>query len=88
MENLKQASGENLSTATAPEICFKKKSPKNLSSFSLQFIFFFRTAVLRKLFDIRFSHKDSNFKIQISTLTSESSFRVFVLLSSLAYPLI
>ena len=29
--------------------------------FSLQFIFFFRTAVLRQLFDIRFSYKHCNF---------------------------
>ena len=41
MENLKQASGENLSTATAPKICLKKNPQKYLSSFSLRFFFFF-----------------------------------------------
>ena len=32
-----------------------------MRSFSLQFIFFFRTAVSRKLFDIRFPYKHCNF---------------------------
>ena len=32
-----------------------------LCSFSLQLIFFFRTAILQKLFDIRFSYKHCNF---------------------------
>ena len=32
-----------------------------LCSFSLQIIFFFRSAVLQKLFDIRFSYKHCNF---------------------------
>ena len=48
----------NLSTGTAPKIC--QYNPL-LCSFSLQFIFFFRTAVLRKLFDIRISYKHCNF---------------------------
>ena len=44
MENLKQASGENLSTATAPKICLKKNPQKYLSSFSLRFFFFFQNS--------------------------------------------
>ena len=66
MENLKQASGENLSTATAPKICFKKKSPKNLNSFSLQFIFF-----LEQPFYENYSTLDSRTNTAISKFKSQ-----------------
>ena len=57
-ENYRQIYGKtkaslwrNLSTVTAPKIF---KDNLLLCSFSLQLIFFLRTAILRKLFDIRF----------------------------------
>ena len=58
MEKLKQALNLNLSTVTAPKICWLNPL---LCSFSLQFIFFSRTAVLQKLFDIGFSYKHCNY---------------------------
>ena len=43
---------------TGTKICYENPL---LCSFSLQLIFLFRTVVLRKLFDIRFSYKHCNF---------------------------
>ena len=64
-ENYRQIYGKskaslwkNLSTGTPPK--FFQDNPL-LCSFSLQLILFFRTAVLWKLFDIRFSYKYCNF---------------------------
>ena len=55
-----------------------------LCSFSLQLIFFFRTAVLRKLFDIRFSYKHCNFshvcllvKMASKTVTRSINFKKY-----------
>ena len=57
MENLKQASGEILAQKRPPNFL----SQPLLCSFSLQLIIFFWTAVLGKLFDVRFSYKHCNF---------------------------
>ena len=40
MENWKQASGENLSTATAPKICLKKNPKKIWVALVYNFFFF------------------------------------------------
>ena len=62
MENLKQASGKNLSTDTYPKFC-----SKILCFVALVYIlYFFRKAVMRKLFDIRFSYKHCNFSRLLS----------------------
>ena len=56
MENLKKASGK-ISTGTPPN--FFQDNPLLQLQFTIDILF--RTAVLRKLFDIRFSYKHCNF---------------------------
>ena len=44
MENLKQASGENISTATAPKICLKKIPQKIWVALVYDSFFFFQNS--------------------------------------------
>ena len=58
-----------------------------LCSFSLQLIFLLRTAVLRKLFDIRFSYKHCNFShvcllVKVASKTVTKSINLVALIDT------